>query len=492
MWTDVRRDAGGGQRVDALSPFQQNLRRHVGIGVPVVSRRCVQRLSSLCQWVAPALLGSTIATWAGLMKTSPSWRLNCTTFVGLPRWPSTIPASLQLIPVEAGRPAVLESVSVPVLFIGTGTVSSPRHGRKTPRESGTVLESTWSVRAACAAYSSICPTIVRRISGFVRRLTSTSANLDGHSRFCLQRRIESAAAEQAHARRGQSASWTAPVSAPRSCRACASRGSGGCCASSRAICTRSLRTISRRVVRSRASSSATARRCRSCRCFDRPPALCERGEERRTERSYPASFRNHVFVPARRPIGVEPPARVLGASRRPAAFPGKVLSCVLGRRVRSEFGASQPRPDRGSSGPATLIETAVVVEPCLVVTCWRVHAPWPLGTGADRQTVLPTGFAPSRRSPSPTMPGDYGAHELSADRPEDTAIRDAGDLVKHFADDAPPEARVLARTGDGRAPIDTARAGVTAGMPGDAAGRRPSSAKRRPGRERRPERRARP
>ena len=33
------------------------------------------------------------------------------------------------------------------------------------------------------------------------------------------------------------------------------------------------------------------------------------------------------------------------------------------------------------------------------------------------------------------MPGDDGAHELSADLPDDTAACDAGDLVEHFADD---------------------------------------------------------
>ena len=35
---------------------------------------------------SPVPLCSTIATWAGLMKTSPSpaWRLNCTRFIGCP------------------------------------------------------------------------------------------------------------------------------------------------------------------------------------------------------------------------------------------------------------------------------------------------------------------------------------------------------------------------------------------------------------------------
>ena len=37
---------------------------------------------------SPTVLGSTIATWAGLMKTSPpaAWRLNCTRFIGCPRF----------------------------------------------------------------------------------------------------------------------------------------------------------------------------------------------------------------------------------------------------------------------------------------------------------------------------------------------------------------------------------------------------------------------
>ena len=68
----------------------------------------------------------------------------------------------------------------------------------------------------------------------------------------------------------------------------------------------------------------------------------------------------------------------------------------------------------------------------------------------DRQTVPPTSFAHRDALPSTTCPGDDGAHELSADLPEDTAACDAADLVEHFADDAPPEERVPARTGDGR------------------------------------------
>ena len=64
----------------------------------------------------------------------------------------------------------------------------------------------------------------------------------------------------------QSLSWVAPVSARSSRRACASRGSDGCSASSRAIRTRSLATISRRAVRSRATPSAAARRSRPSRC----------------------------------------------------------------------------------------------------------------------------------------------------------------------------------------------------------------------------------
>ena len=63
------------------------------------------------------------------------------------------------------------------------------------------------------------------------------------------------------------------------------------------------------------------------------------------------------------------------------------------------------------------------------------------------------------------MPGDYGAHELSADPPEDTVAWDAGDR-EHLADDAAPEERVPARTGDARALIDTAPGGRGSGHAG--------------------------
>ena len=52
--------------------------------------------------------------------------------------------------------------------------------------------------------------------------------------------------------------------------------------------------------------------------------------------------------------------------------------------------------------------------------------------------------------------GDDDAHELSADLLEDAAPYNADDLVEHFADDAPPDERVQARTHDARALIDTA------------------------------------
>ena len=87
----------------------------------------------------------------------------------------------------------------------------------------------------------------------------------------------------------------------------------------------------------------------------------------------------------------------------------------------------------------------------------------------DRQTVPPTGLAPPRRLPSPTMPGDYGAHELSADPPEDTAGCDAGGLVEHFADDAPREERVQARPATWTAHRHRPGSGRGNGMPGDAA-----------------------
>ena len=52
--------------------------------------------------------------------------------------------------------------------------------------------------------------------------------------------------------------------------------------------------------------------------------------------------------------------------------------------------------------------------------------------------------------------GDDDAHALSADLLEDAAPYHADDLVEHFADDAPPEERVQARTKDARGLIDTA------------------------------------
>ena len=52
--------------------------------------------------------------------------------------------------------------------------------------------------------------------------------------------------------------------------------------------------------------------------------------------------------------------------------------------------------------------------------------------------------------------GDDDAHALSAALLEDAAPYHADDLIEHFADDAPPEERVQARTNDARALIDTA------------------------------------
>ncbi len=52
--------------------------------------------------------------------------------------------------------------------------------------------------------------------------------------------------------------------------------------------------------------------------------------------------------------------------------------------------------------------------------------------------------------------GDEDAHALSADLLEDAAPYHADDLVEHFADDAPPDERVQARTKDARGLIDTA------------------------------------
>ena len=117
-----------------------------------------------------------------------------------------------------------------------------------------------------------------------------------------------------------------------------------------------------------------------------------------------------------------------------------------------------------------MLETAAVVEPCLAVARWRDHAPWPLATGDDRQTLPPDGFPANETPAIADMPGG-GAHELRADLPEDTAACDAGDLVEHFADDALPEKRVPARTGDARALDTVPGAGMAARMSGDAAGR---------------------
>ena len=52
--------------------------------------------------------------------------------------------------------------------------------------------------------------------------------------------------------------------------------------------------------------------------------------------------------------------------------------------------------------------------------------------------------------------GDDDALDLSASLLGDAAPYDADDLLEHFADDAPPEERVLARTADARALVDTA------------------------------------
>ncbi len=52
--------------------------------------------------------------------------------------------------------------------------------------------------------------------------------------------------------------------------------------------------------------------------------------------------------------------------------------------------------------------------------------------------------------------GDEDAHALSADLLEDAAPYHADDLVEHFADDAPPDERVQARTKDAQGLIDAA------------------------------------
>ena len=159
----------------------------------------------------------------------------------------------------------------------------------------------------------------------------------------------------------------------------------------------------------------------------------------------------------------EPPARVLGAPRRPATVPGKILSSVLlaGEAVVSSV-AGQPRPDCGSSGPTPPLETAVVVDPWLAIVRQRDHAPLPLAAGDDRQTVPPSASRyrdsclrrhAGRRRRARAERGPARGHPAC----------DAGDLVEHFADDAPREERVPARTGDGRAFIDTAPGGRGSG-----------------------------
>lgn len=52
--------------------------------------------------------------------------------------------------------------------------------------------------------------------------------------------------------------------------------------------------------------------------------------------------------------------------------------------------------------------------------------------------------------------GDDEALDRSAELLDDAAPYDADDLIEHFADDAPPEQRVQARTSDARALVDTA------------------------------------
>ena len=66
------------------------------------------------------------------------------------------------------------------------------------------------------------------------------------------------------------------------------------------------------------------------------------------------------------------------------------------------------------------------------------------------------GFRPSLSVGVVDAAGDDDAHALSADLLEDAAPYHADDLVEHFADDAPPEERVQARTKDARGLIDTA------------------------------------
>ena len=99
-----------------------------------------------------ARLGSTIATWAGLMKTSPSasWRLKCTRSSGcLPR-PSTSPRPGRLSP---------SSSSASALDVGgdeSCAARSPRRERKSLLEVARVRAEPGTSRSAVRTDSTLC------------------------------------------------------------------------------------------------------------------------------------------------------------------------------------------------------------------------------------------------------------------------------------------------------------------------------------------------
>ena len=156
------------------------------------------------------------------------------------------------------------------------------------------------------------------------------------------------------------------------------------------------------------------------------------------------------------PIGVEPPARVFLAGRAGARPSGARSCCAF--LLAGEFGASQPRPDRRSSGPATLLETAVVVEPCLTVARRRDRASWPLADGDDKTDRPADGLRATETRAFADMPGD-GAQEAERGPARGTPQLATQAIWSSTSPTTPPEERVPERTGDARALIDTAPSG---------------------------------
>ena len=190
--------------------------------------------------------------------------------------------------------------------------------------------------------------------------------------------------------------------------------------------------------------------------------LCEGNEERRTGRSYPAS--SGITSSCRRGARSERAASAGPWRAAPARDRSGQDSVVRspGRRGRSEF-CSRPTPAglrkqrtaaaaRDRRGRRSVAGDRAPAGPCAVAA-----------GGRRRQTDHPAvGFAlpryrhcrhAGRRRRARAERGPARGHPAC----------DAGDLVEHFADDAPREERVPARTGDGRAFIDTAPGGRGSG-----------------------------